>query len=186
MSKSTLNPETVQPFKTESMDYNIALKQAEREKSSVSAIMAEHQAKAFAVSGATQALVKLNTEEAKLQTSLDEIRAKQAEQAKLVGQWEVLLSQRDNVAKQIANATYDLEAIAEEIPGRLRYINENCIGQTGAIHAHYASYSGLLGVVVGMERAQIEVTKWLETARSEYAETLQKIVDFAARHGVKS
>ena len=185
MTKSTtIDPQTATAFRTPGLPYEEALEIGQRNHQSVEHVQKAHAANMFVQNGSTPAAAKLNAEKSRLQNALQKVEADQAEQAALIQEWEGLLTARDTMKKRISNASAELEMISAEIPGRIAYVHQACIGQPQAQHGHPIAYANLLGIVAGLERAQIEVTKWLESARVEYASQLEKVTAFAQQHHI--
>ncbi len=186
MSKSTiLDPSTVRPFQTSSMDYHAALALAEQQKISVSQVQADHQAAEFVASGATPSLQKLNSQQAKLVAELAEVRSKQAEQALLAGQWETLLCTRDELKRRISNTEQELSDIIEEIDGRARFVRQ-CVGEPQSLHGGIGRYGALMQIVAGLKLAKVEVESVLPEIRADYASQLEKITAFAKANGINN
>ena len=184
MSKSSLDPATAVAFRTPGMSYESALETAQRTHQTVEHVQQAHAANVFIQNGSTPAAAKLNAEKSRLQNALQKVEADQADQSALIQEWEGLLKARDTMKMRISNASAELEMISAEIPGRIAYVHQACIGQPQAQHGHPIAYANLLGIVAGLERAQIEVTKWLESARVEYASQLEKVTAFAQQHHI--
>ena len=187
MSKShTLDPSTVVAFRTPGLSYEEALTIAQRDHLTVERVQNSHAAEMLIASGWSPATDKLTTERQKLEASLEAVASKEREQAHLAERWNLLLAERDDIAKRVQNTEQELQSLAEEIVGRERFINEGCIGFPQAMHGQIGRYSQLTGVVLGMKAAQAMVAELLPKLKQSHSDKLSEIGSFATQYGIKS